>query len=116
MTSARSVKSTGSPEPVQGTLRRLLPCLMAIAAALVVFPAYTGSLAPPPCSIIHAGQLLAEPGKSTVRDAAIVVEKGVIKEIRPGYAGASALGLPPQTPGFIDLHVHLSSDFAGTAI
>ena len=77
-------------------------------------------VAPPAFSIIHAGTLLAVPGTKPVSKATIAVENRNIKLIKEGYVDAAALGLPPDTPvidltdkfvmpGFIDLHVHLSS-------
>lgn len=102
---------------------RSVRVLVSVAAAMAML---TGSvavsaaaLAPPPFSIIHAGRLLAVPGKPPVSKATIAVEKGSIKEVRAGYVDAAALGLPSDTPvidltnrfvmpGFIDLHVHLS--------
>ncbi len=94
-----------------------MACMLSLLAAEAPQAA---PLAPPPYSILHAGRLLAEPGTAPVGQATIVVEKGTIKEVRSGYADAAALGLPPDTPtidltgmfvmpGFIDLHVHLSS-------
>jgi imidazolonepropionase-like amidohydrolase len=101
-----------------GFIRQLLLGLAAGTATLTA--AQASPLTPPPYSIIHAGHLLAEPGKQPVTQATVVVEKGNIKEIRSGYVDAAALGLPADTrvvdltshfvmPGFIDLHVHLSS-------
>jgi imidazolonepropionase-like amidohydrolase len=101
--------------------RNQLPGALALVAALACSVAVNATpLAPPPYSVIHAGTLLAEPGKQPLTHATIVVEKGDIKEVRAGYADPAALGLPPGTPtidltnqfvmpGFIDLHVHLSS-------
>ena len=104
-----------------GLLRQLLLGLAVGTGTLTAsVVAHATPLTPPPYSIIHAGRLLAEPGKQPVTQATVVVEKGNIKEIRAGYADAAALGLPANTrvvdltnrfvmPGFIDLHVHLSS-------
>ena len=90
-----------------------------LAAAGMPTAASAAPLTPPAFSIIHAGELLAVPGKPPVAKATIVVANASIKEIRDGYLDAAALGLPPGTPvvelknrfvmpGFIDLHVHLS--------
>jgi imidazolonepropionase-like amidohydrolase len=84
-------------------------------------PVVTGEpLTPPAFSIIHAGQLLAVPGKPPLSKATVILEKDKVKEVRSGYVDAAAAGLPADTavidltqafvmPGFIDLHVHLSS-------
>ena len=107
-------------KPTNGFLRQLLLGLTAGGATLAAAAvAHATPLAPPAYSIIHAGRLMAEPGKQPVAQATVVVEKGNIKEIRSGYVDAPALGLPADTrvidltnrfvmPGFIDLHVHLS--------
>ena len=95
------------------------------AVSLALFNAADAAiLAPPAYSIIHAGHLLAEPGKSPRDRATLVVQGGKIKEIRDGYLDAAALALPTDTrvidltgmfvmPGFIDLHVHLSGGAEG---
>lgn len=98
----------------------LLGVALGIAVSTAGGVAQAAPLAPPPYSIVHAGRLLAEPGKEPVAQETIVVEQRTIKEIRSGYVDATALGLPADTPvidlgnmfvmpGFIDLHVHLSS-------
>jgi imidazolonepropionase-like amidohydrolase len=114
-----------SPKLTNRFLHQLLLGLAIGAATLAASVAAQATpLAPPPYSIIHAGRLLAEPGKQPAQNATIVVEKGSIKEIRPGYVDAAALGLPADTrvidltnmfvmPGFIDLHVHLSLSALG---
>jgi imidazolonepropionase-like amidohydrolase len=106
--------------PFSRSLAALATALtVSIAALSASMPANATALAPPPFSIIHAGLLLAEPGKQPVSKATIAVEKGSIKEIKAGFLDAAALGLPADTPvidltdkfvmpGFIDLHVHLS--------
>jgi len=71
-------------------------------------------------AIIHAGRLLAVPGESPIAQATIVTESGLIRSVQKGYADAATLGLPADTPvielkdkfvlpGFMDMHVHLSS-------
>ncbi len=107
-------------EVIVGLLPKLRQFLAAgIASLAAAGAANAAAIAPPAFSIIHAGHLLAIPGKAPVDKATIVVEQGKIKEIRAGYADAAALGLPADTrvidltgmfvmPGFIDLHVHLS--------
>jgi imidazolonepropionase-like amidohydrolase len=70
--------------------------------------------------IVQAGTLLSVPGEAPQTNATVVIVDGVIREIRPGFVAAAALSLPADTPvvdlkkrfvmpGFIDLHVHLSS-------
>jgi imidazolonepropionase-like amidohydrolase len=108
-----------------GFLSRVRWLLSVGASSLVFFSAANAAiLAPPAYSIIHAGHLLAEPGKPSRDRATLVVQGGKIKEIRDGYLDATALALPADTrvidltgmfvmPGFIDLHVHLSSGAEG---
>jgi imidazolonepropionase-like amidohydrolase len=62
---------------------------------------------------IHAGRLLAEPGKDPLNEQTIVVEDGKIKEIVAGYATppseAKVIDLKAKfvLPGLIDCHVHM---------
>ena len=71
-------------------------------------------------SIIHAGKLLAVPGEKPIEQATIVTENGKVRSVQSGYVDAAALGLPADTavidlkdkfvlPGFMDMHVHLTS-------
>lgn len=91
----------------------LLGCIAARAAA----PAGANA-------VIHAGQLLAVPGQAPLANATVVIAEGKVREIRSGFAEPAAVGLPADTavinlrnmfvmPGFIDLHVHLSSSGLG---
>lgn len=90
-----------------------------LAMALVMPSVATGETEAPNAVVIHAGTLLAEPGRPPVSPATVVVEDGKIRDTRSGTLGPSQLGLPAETrvielgnmfvmPGFIDLHVHLS--------
>jgi imidazolonepropionase-like amidohydrolase len=66
-----------------------------------------------PVKVIHAGTLIAEPGRAPIRNASVIVRGRQIAEVRQGYAevpGAQVIDLRTATvlPGLIDMHVHLS--------
>jgi imidazolonepropionase-like amidohydrolase len=89
------------------TLAIAAPTLAQTPAPPVPAPA-----AAEPITIIHAGTLLATPGRPTRREASIIVRGRRIAEVRDGYAdlpGARVVDLRDSTvmPGFIDMHVHL---------
>ncbi|HEX7011557.1 MAG TPA: amidohydrolase family protein [Steroidobacteraceae bacterium] len=101
-------------------MRSLKKILAALLAALASCAAGAAAPAAGGNAVIHAGELLAVPGRKPVANATVVVEAGKVKEVRSGYADPAALGLPSGTPvidlkdsfvmpGFIDLHVHLAS-------
>ena len=97
--------------------------IYALISATVIPGMLKNSLAaaaPTRTAIIHAGTLLSVPGQQPQTNVTVVVDQGTIKEIRPGFSDAGALSLPADVtvvdlkkmfvmPGFIDLHVHLSS-------
>jgi imidazolonepropionase-like amidohydrolase len=94
--------------------------LGAMAAALLACFAARAAAPAGANAVIHAGQLLAVPGREPIANATVVVTDGKVREIRPGFVDPATLGLPAETavinlrnmfvlPGFIDLHVHLSS-------
>ncbi|MEO7634014.1 MAG: amidohydrolase family protein, partial [Sphingomicrobium sp.] len=94
-----------------------------IARALItVAPllAFAGSAAAAP-TYIHAGRLIAEPGKAVRGASTIIVDGGRIVAVQDGYvaapAGAATIDLKSRTvlPGLIDSHVHLASDRGGEA-
>ena len=91
-------------------LHRLL-----IAAALVS-GASTALAAP---TYIHAGRLIAVPGKAPLGPSTIVVDNGRIVSVTAGLTriepGVAFIDLSTKTvlPGLIDSHVHLSSDRGG---
>ena len=68
---------------------------------------------------IHAGRLIAVPGKAPSGPSTIIVNNGRIVEVRDGYVpapdGAATIELGDKTvlPGLIDSHVHLVSDRGG---
>ena len=68
-------------------------------------------------TIVHAGRVLAQPGKPFRSEQSIVIRAGKIVEIRDGYIQSVADGGDLRIidlkqafvmPGFIDLHVHLT--------
>jgi len=88
--------------------------LFAATAALAYSSALTAQPAPvaEPVTVIHAGTLMAEPGKPARRNASIIIRGRKIAEVRDGFAdvaGARVVDLRTSTvmPGFIDSHVHL---------
>ncbi|HVF38047.1 MAG TPA: amidohydrolase family protein [Sphingomicrobium sp.] len=88
----------------------MLNRLLASAALLLSVP----TLAQPaePVTVIHAGTLIAEPGKAPRRNASVIVRGRTIAEVRDGFAefpGAKVVDLRSATvlPGLIDSHVHL---------
>ncbi len=69
-------------------------------------------------TLLHAGTLLAVPGKSPLTEQTIVIEGTRIKEIHPGYVSGEDLMIPYAKtidlkdkfvmPGLMDMHVHLT--------
>lgn len=69
--------------------------------------------------IIHAGQLLAVPGEAPWTEQTIVLEGGLITDVRAGYIDAAEFGEDVEVinlkdsfvlPGLMDMHVHLSGE------
>lgn len=87
-----------------------------IAAAALASTASAACAAP---VYIHAGRLIAVPGKPPTGPSTIVIDNGRIVQIRDGRlpvpAGATGIDLSDKTvlPGLIDSHVHLASDRGG---
>lgn len=66
-------------------------------------------------TIIHAGQLLAIPGREVQQEQSIVIRNGEIEDIVPGFvtsADADILDLTDRfvLPGLMDLHVHITME------
>lgn len=92
-------------------------CMGLSAANYYLPPEYA---VPGEVSIIHAGTLLSVPGKQPLKKQSIIVRNGKISEIRSGYVKAAEISSQSGVkvvdltghfvmPGFIDLHVHLTS-------
>ncbi len=90
-----------------------------LAAASLCFAAPTFAQTAPaalaePVTIIHAGTLIAEPGRPARRNVSVIVQGRRILEVRDGFLevpspGGRTINLRTSTvmPGFIDMHVHL---------
>ncbi len=86
--------------------------LLATAAFAFAAPSFAQTPPAEPVTVIHAGTLLAEPGKAPRRNASVIVRGRTIAEVRDGFVdvpGARVVDLRTSTvlPGLIDSHVHL---------
>ena len=80
--------------------------------ALATTAPLSAQVPPEPVTVIHAGTLHFEPGKTARRNASIIVRGRTISEVRDGFVdvpGARVVDLRAATvlPGLIDSHVHL---------
>lgn len=69
--------------------------------------------------IIHAGELLSVPGKSSLKNQTVVIENGVITSVSKGFTPANNYGDDVTLidlsnsfvmPGLMDMHVHLQME------
>ncbi|HEY0446952.1 MAG TPA: amidohydrolase family protein [Allosphingosinicella sp.] len=91
---------------------RIAHTFTVLALALAAPAAAQAPAAPQPVTVIHAGTLLAVPGRPPQREASVIVRGQRIEEVRSGYVelpGARVVDLRDSTvlPGLIDSHVHL---------
>ncbi|WP_394200473.1 amidohydrolase family protein [Shewanella waksmanii] len=72
-----------------------------------------------PITVIHAGELLAVPGKDSAKKQTLVIDNGVISQVKSGYVDASSFGDDVTyidlknrfvMPGLMDMHVHLQGE------
>ena len=66
-------------------------------------------------TLIHAGELLAVPGKAPARQMTVIIEDGRITGVQRGFAdveGARVIDLSDKfvLPGLMDMHVHLQGE------
>lgn len=108
-------------------LWRLLPAAFTLVAATAAAqPAgRPGADGPPPprYALVHAGQVLAVPGRKAEGPATIVVKGDRIERVASGFIDAAGAGVPAGAfvevvdlrqrfvlPGLMDAHVHLRSE------
>lgn len=73
-------------------------------------------------TVIHAGEVLAIPGKTPKKNQTIVIENGKIKMMRDGFQQPAQFGMNTTDvtildlkdkflmPGFIDMHTHITGE------
>ena len=86
------------------------PTILAIVALL-----FSVSAAAADVTLIHAGQLLAVPGKAPAARMTVIVEDGRITGVQSGFVeaeGATVIDLSDKfvLPGLMDMHVHLQGE------
>lgn len=97
-------------------LRKFLLCLALVSAFSPVAAAAEATApasAAPPVQrvVVHAGHVIAEPGKPVLEQQSLVIENGHFTAIEPGYIDApDAIDLKDAwvLPGLIDLHTHVT--------
>src|SRR5687768_16455211 len=82
---------------------------MAVTAIALTTPALGQTEA---VTVIHAGTLLAEPGKAPITNASVIIRGRTIESVQAGFVdvpGAKVIDLRNATvlPGLYDSHVHL---------
>lgn len=89
-----------------------------IAASAIVALAGFGAAAAD-ITVIHAGELLVQPGEAPLTNQTVIIEDGRIKEVRAGFIDASdiegadsAIDLKNSfvMPGLMDMHVHIQRE------
>jgi imidazolonepropionase-like amidohydrolase len=91
---------------------KILSAFAAIFFAALVTAAQTP--APPPLAkttVIHAGHLIAEPGKPATTNQSILIQDGKITAIKDGFVpGDAVIDLKDSwvMPGLIDMHTHVT--------
>jgi len=108
--------------PFAARVGLLLVPLLAVAAA-----AHAQGEVRARWTVIHAGALLAQPGRAPISEATVIVADGRIREVRAGYVQASEVTDEDEPeaevevvdlrdsfvlPGLIDAHTHITSEYS----
>jgi imidazolonepropionase-like amidohydrolase len=79
--------------------------------ALVAAAQNPAPATPPKTTVIHAGHLIAEPGKPATTNQSILIQDGKITAIKDGFVpGDTVVDLKDSwvMPGLIDMHTHVT--------
>ncbi len=91
---------------------KIISAIAAIFFTALVIAAQTPTPPPPPkTTVIHAGHLIAEPGKPATTNQSILIQDGKITAIKDGFApGDAVIDLKDSwvMPGLIDMHTHIT--------
>jgi imidazolonepropionase-like amidohydrolase len=82
-----------------------------LGVAAIVLNTFVASQVWAATTVIHAGHLIAEPGKPVSTNQSVIIEKGKVVAIRDGFvAGDTLIDLKDSwvMPGLIDMHTHVS--------
>ena len=99
--------------------RNIFRLLAALFGSLLINTAFADT------RVIHAGTLLAVPGKAPVSEQTVVIENGMISQVPDGYQPAADFGEIVELidlknsfvmPGLMDMHVHLQTELGPTMI
>ena len=90
-----------------------------LAAIAALMAATSGGALAADITVIHAGTVLAVPGKAPKSNQTIVIENGRIKAVEDGFSPAANFGEGAQLidlkdsfvmPGMMDMHVHIQME------
>lgn len=107
--------SRAAVRPSRPSSPSLAAALLAAAAGALLGSGIAAAQEAEPVTVIHAGWLLAVPGEEPLTEVSVIVRAGVVESVEAGFvtpAGAEVVDLSDRfvLPGFIDSHVHLSSE------
>ncbi len=102
-------------------MKRLRRLATTVAASLTASSLAASAASAADYAVIHAGRLLAEPGRAVMENKTVIIKDGVIERIADGFVGAEDASPDDAVtvhdlkdmfvmPGLIDGHVHLLSE------
>ncbi|MEO1135997.1 MAG: amidohydrolase family protein [Pseudomonadota bacterium] len=96
---------------------------MKLITALAALVAVSSTAQAADYAVVHAGRLLAVPGGAATENQTVIIKDGMVERIADGFLAADAIGAGADDdvvvhdlsemfvmPGFIDGHVHITSE------